>query len=316
MSGGLRRWLAPIIGVVAVAVAVVVLVRDADAVAALRSLPLGAVALLMATQSVNVVSDSVRYQMVVPARYRPGIGWMRWHNIFAVGRLLNLVIPQAGMAYRAARLRLEHDMPVSSFVGSVAAISWLGNGIALVVTGVVVVATGEPWAGAAVSGAGLGILALVGVLPRWAPRRPSRSILPERMAGMLSRAGEAFVELASTPGRLLRVLSVSLITQLAGLAGFLIVCSAMEVERPLLVAAVLYTSATIVTVVSLTPGGLGITELAAAVAGGSIGVGAGLGVAVALVIRATGIAAVAGFALVTAVGGRGSAPSPTTPVDR
>lgn len=299
-----RRWISLAVALVAVGIAVVLLVRDEEARAALRLVSLAALGVVFFTQAVNVVTDSVRYQMVVPARFRAAIPWWRWHAIFAVGRLLNMAVPQSGMAYRAARLRLEHDLPVSSFIGGVAAISWLGNGVALVLTAVVLGVVGETSAALVVAAIGVGLLALVGLLPRVARKGRARRRLPERLALVAAGLGESFVELASVPGRLVRVLAVSVVTQLAGVVGFVLVSHALGLESPVLVGAVLYTSATIVTVVSLTPGGLGITELAAAIAAGALGVGAGTGVAVALIIRVTGTVALALFATVATVADR------------
>jgi uncharacterized membrane protein YbhN (UPF0104 family) len=309
-----RRWISLGVALVAVGVAVVLLARDEEARAALRLVSLAALGLVFLTQAVNVVTDSVRYQMVVPARFRAAIPWWRWHSIFAVGRLLNMAVPQSGMAYRAARLRLEHDMPVSSFVGGVAAISWLGNGVALVLTAAVLAVVGEPVAALVVAGIGAVLVALVGLLPRLAgSNRRRRLRLPDRLARVAAGLGESFVELASTPGRLARVLAVSVVTQLSGVVGFVLVSHALGLESPVLVGAVLYTSATIVTVVSLTPGGLGITELAAAIAAGALGVGAGTGVAVALVIRVTGTVALAVLAAVASAADRSAADRSAAP---
>jgi glycosyltransferase involved in cell wall biosynthesis len=59
----------------------------------------------------------------------------------------------------------------------------------------------------------------------------------------------------------------------------------------------------VVSVITLTPGSLGITELVSAAAGSALDVGAGIGVVVALIVRVVGAAAVGLVALVAAASG-------------
>ena len=284
-----RRWPAMVAGVLALGVAVFLLVRDDavfDALRVIDPLMLGVVGVL---QVANTVTDSLRYHMVFPRRYRDALPLWRWHHIFSVGRLLNMLVPQAGTAYRAARLRMSHGVPVASFMGGIAAITWLGNGVALVLTALVLLGVGSVVVGVAVLAVGIGLVAIVGLLPRLSRSRagaPGR--LPGRVAAAAATFGESFVELARTPGRLLRVLAISSIAQLSGAVAYVLVCVALDVPDPLVAGVVLYASTTIVTVVSLTPGGIGITELAAAAAGVALDLGAGVGVLVALIIRITG----------------------------
>lgn len=304
----LGRWVSTAIGLVAVVIAVLLLLGDEAALDALLSIEGAMVGLVMAFQGINVVTDSIRYRMVVPSRFRSRIPQWRWHRIFAVGRLLNLVFPQAGTVYRAAQLRISDDMPVSAFMGGVAVITWLGNGLALVITAVVLAAVGELLAAVVVLAVAAVILVLVVVVPRMGIGAPGglRRRIPAPAAAAAAGFGESFVELARTPGRLARVLAVSATTQLSGVAAFVVVCVALGVPDPLVAGAILYASTTIVTVVSLTPGGLGITELAAAAAGTALDLGAGVGVLVALVIRVTGILAVTLLAAAAMIAEQGS----------
>lgn len=284
------RLISMIVGLVAMAAAVVLVVSDEGARGALGGLSVTTLALVLGLQAVNVVADSIRYRMVLPARFRESVGRWRWHRIFAVGRLLNSVIPQAGMAYRAAHLRVSAGLPLSAFFGSVAAVSWLGNGVVLIVAGLVVLAAGSAVAGAMVGTLGLAILVLMVLLPRL--RRSRHGATASPLSRALAGFAESFVELGRTPGRLRSVLAVSLVTQAAGATAFIAVCSGLAVPDPVVTGVVLYAATTVITVISLTPGGIGVTELAAGMAGGLLDAGAAVGVLVALVIRVTGLTSV------------------------
>ena len=260
---------------------------------ALQWIALGVVGLILVLQVINVVTDSIRYRMVLPERYRAVLGRWSWHRIFAIGRLLNAVIPQAGMAYRAAHLRIALGIPVSSFFGSVAVVTWLGNGMVMVFAGIGVLIASS-LAGALILGLGLVVLALIILGPRlWVARGGrERTVLPSRVESVLARFGESFVELAHRPRQLRAVIGMSLLTQFSGAAAFVLVCTALDIENAFAVGAVIYSATTVIGVVSLTPAGIGITELAAGLAGGLLDIGAGVGVLVALVIRITGIVSV------------------------
>lgn len=299
----LRRAASIGVAVVALAIAVVVVVRDDAATDALTALAVWALVVVLAVQVVNVVADSVRYWMVLPSRFRPGVPLWRWHHIFAVGRLLNLLIPQAGAAYRAARLKLGHGVPVATFFGSVAAITWLGNGIALLAASAAVLIAGETVAGVVIAGVGAVILIGIWALPRlpWFSETKAPGWMPARAVSIVGNFGEAFRELGAGRERLVPVVGVSIVSQLAGLIAYVIVVGALGAENAIVVGSVVYTGTTIATVVSLSPGGLGITELTAGVAGAAVDFGAAAAVLAAFIIRATGLVAVGGLALLAGV---------------
>ena len=152
------------LGVVGAGIAVALVVNDDAARDALKGIAFPVVALILLLQFVNVAADSVRYRMVLPERYRAMTGRWSWHRIFAVGRLLNALIPQAGTAYRVANLRIAQGMPVSTFFGSVAVMTWLGNAMVMVFAGIGVLVAGSLF-GALILGAGVSLIGLIIVGP-------------------------------------------------------------------------------------------------------------------------------------------------------
>jgi len=310
-----RRIASIATGIVGVAIAVYLVASDDTAIDALSRVAIWTLAAVLGVQVVNVVTDSVRYWMVLPARFRAPLPLWRWHHIFSVGRLLNLIVPQAGAAYRAARLKLGHGVPVSTYFGSVVAITWLGNGVALLAAALAVTVYGEAVAGLLIAGAGVVILAAIWALPRlpWFSEGRAPSWFSDRAVAIVRNFGEAFRELGAKGGRLGPVLGVSIVSQLAGLTAYVLAVAALGADRPVVVGSVIYTATTIATVVSLSPGGLGITELTAGLAGAALDFGSGSAVLAAFIIRVTGIASVAGLALIS---GLLTETAPPTPASR
>lgn len=279
--------------------ALVLLARDATAGSALRSLGAASLVGISGLQLTNVTADSIRYFLVVPARFRATISIWPWISIFTIGRLLNMALPQSGTVFRAARLKVEYRIPVASFIGSVAAVTWLGNAVALLIAGALVANSRSVGLGLGILGlAALIVVALFGV-PRLISGGSSRVrfLMPTRVKVALAHFGESFAELARGKDGL-AVAGTSIVSQLAGAAAYVAACAAIGVDDPFLVGVVLYSGTTIATVVSLTPGGIGITELAAGVAAVVVNVSAGVGVLAALIVRATGLAALVLLALV------------------
>ena len=310
----LLRALATVAGVIGFTVAVVLTFRDAEARRVVGELTVPAVLLLLALQAFRVLLESLRYRMVVPDRYRSVIPVSTWHWVFAVGRLLNMVVPQMGTAYRATHLRLGHGLPVSSFIGTTFVITWLGNGFATLAAGVIVV-TANVTAGLALMVFGAGVVAAVSLLlPRLGEWIRSRG---ERSGGRLIRLAQGVLD-GSTDlrrrRRLALMLFMSILSQVVGLVTYGAVCLALDVEDPWLTAAVLFAALTVASTVSLTPGGLGISEAIAGLTGSLLGLGAGVGVVIALVMRITGTLVVAALAVAAAIAGA-RRPAITSPSD-
>jgi uncharacterized protein (TIRG00374 family) len=299
-----RRYAARAFGLGMAALAVWLVVRDQDARDALSQVDGVTLALVFLLQAINIVTDSIRYLMAIPGRYRSGIHRWAWHYIFTVGRIMNGVAPPSGTAYRAGHLRVVFGVPVGAYFGSVLAISWLGNGVALTVMGVVVLLVGSAGMGAIVLFIGLAILFLVGVAPRFRLLTGRSTFrMPERVVSALREMGSAFAEMARTPRHLARVLVVSVVTQISGAIAYVLACHALGIDSPLEVGVIIYAATSVATVVPLIPGGLGVAELTAAAVGELIDIGAGLGVLAALVIRVTGFLAVSMLAIAAVLGG-------------
>lgn len=299
----LLRVISTVAGVVGFTVALVLTFSDPTARQLVGELTIAAVLVLLGLQGLRVLLESLRYRMVLPDRYRTVIPLSTWHWVFAVGRLLNMVVPQMGTAYRATHLRLGHGLPVASFIGTTFVITWLGNGFATLASGVIVV-TENVTAGVALMAFGAGVIAAVSLLlPRLGEWIRSRG---EQSSGRLIRLAQGVLD-GSTDlrrrRRLTLMLVMSMVSQVLGLVTYGAVCVILGVEDPWLVAAVLFAALTVASTVSLTPGGLGISEAVAGLTGSLLGLGAGVGVLISLVMRITGTVIVAGFALAAAVAG-------------
>jgi uncharacterized membrane protein YbhN (UPF0104 family) len=279
------------LGILAIVVAVLVMRRDQAARDALGLLTLPVLGLTLAFGLGNVASDSYRFHALLPDGYRHRIGMWNWHGLYATGRLLNLLVPQAGGAYRAAQLRVEYGIPIATFYGTMAATTGLAAAMSWVFAGAIVIA-GAPLLGSIVLA--LGVVSLVGfaLVVRRLGRMPAvRPEAPGRAGRLARRFAEGFLNLADRR-RFVQVLGWSLLSQVCGAVVLVVVCVAFDVPNPIVVGAALYAGASVASVVSLTPGGLGLTELAAGLAAYLVDLGAGVGVLIALVARVTGTLAV------------------------
>lgn len=297
------RLLSAALGIVAVAAAILVMLADDEARAAIGLLAVPTMALTLLFAIASVSGDSLQFRAVLPDSYRQSMGRWRWHYVFATGRLLNLLVPQAGAAYRAAQLRLEHGIPVATFYGAVAATTGVGAAVSWVLAGVIVIG-GAPLLGSVVLALGVAALLVFAIVVR----RLGRGVAtPADAGGRVRRVARTFaagfVDLAQRH-RFTRVLAISVLSQLFGALVYVVASDALGVSNPIVAGAALYAGTSVATVVSLTPGGLGLTELAAGLSAYFIDLGPGVGVLVALVARVIGILAVLLLAGVAALASR------------
>jgi uncharacterized protein (TIRG00374 family) len=175
--------------------------------------------------------------------------------------------------------------------------------VAWVLAGVIVIG-GAPLLGSVVLALGIAAMLVFAIVVRRLGRPAgTRAIEGGRLHRLARTFAAGFVDLADRH-RFTRVLAVSLVSQLFGALVYVVVSEALGVSNPVVAGAALYAATSVATVVSLTPGGLGLTELAAGLSAYLIDLGPGVGVLVALVARVIGILAVLLLAGVSASASR------------
>ncbi len=304
MSGRRRLW-AIVSGAAAVVLATVILVRDRSALDAISGLAPTALASIAVLHIANGFVEAMRYHSVLPDKQRQTLGRPEWLRIFVVGRIMNMVVPQSGTAYRAAQLKASHGLSVASFLGGVVVATWVGNAVASVFAALIIGLAGHRLAAVGLLGLALAILGGLWWSARLLERNVRPSWMPDRLEAIGRRLGESLLELRAQPARARHLILLTLVAQATALAAAVLVMRALGVPEPIVAGSVVFVALTVSTVVSLSPGGLGIAELAGAVSVMSVSLNAGLGVAAALVIRVSGTVALIVLALASLLGERG-----------
>ena len=293
----LRRWAPWLALALALAATVALVAVRGEELGALAEIAPTAVAWLVAQQLLYLVAQSGRFHVVlVQFAHRP-IGFVPWLRLFTIGRFLNLFVPQGGNVYRAVELRRRFDVGYQDFVAAFVNAPWLAMVLNLAL-GAVAVAVLQPaaaiagwplWlvlAGATLLGATAPFvaLALLPLVPdRWRPLAWLRARLAEMV--------RATLESLRDRRYLVRVFAWTFVSFVQASAmlwyGFAALGSPVGVAE----AIAFYVLLQLATYFPVTPGNVGVQELAFGALAAGFGAAAVDGVVVSGLIRVTGVVA-------------------------
>jgi uncharacterized membrane protein YbhN (UPF0104 family) len=293
----LRRaapWLAVAL---AVAATVALVVVRGEELGALADLAPAAVAWLVLQQLAYLVAQSGRFHVVLVRFTDRTVGFEPWLRLFVLGRFLNLFVPQGGNVYRAVELHRRFGVRPTHFVAAFVNAPWLAMVLNLAL-GAVAVALLQPaaalggwplWlvlAGATLLGAMAPIVALVvlPLVPRgWRPLAWLHARLVEMVRATLASLRDRRY--------LTRVFAWTLLAFVQASAmlwyGFAALGSPVGVAE----AIAFYVLLQLATYFPVTPGNVGVQELAFGALAAGFGAAAVDGVAVSALVRVTGVVA-------------------------
>lgn len=300
-------WLRRVVPWAALAAAVVgtgVLIdRRGEDLAVLGGLEAWAVVALVAMQLAYLVVQSGRFHVVLARLAGRPVGFWPWLRLFVLGRFLNLFVPQAGNVYRAVELRRRFGVGYTRFAAAFVNAPWLAMVLNFALgAAVVVVAQGEArlggWplalvlaaAAVATAAAPFALALLLPLVPR---RLRALAWLRGRLEEMVG------VTLASLrdPGYLARVAGWTVAAFVQASAMLYLALSALGADVSVAEAVAFYVLLQLATYVAVTPGNLGLQELAFGVLAVGLGSAAVDGVVVSGLVRVTGVVAVVAAAL-------------------
>lgn len=293
-------WILLAVAVVASVALVVASGEDLRSLAALRPGPLLA---LLALQVVYLGVQSMRFHVVLVRFARRPVGVVPWTRLFVLGRFLNLFVPQAGNVYRAVELRRRFGVTIQDFLVAFVNAPWLAMilnfafGAAFVAAFARDVEVGgwPLWASlsAATGATAAAPLVALAILPLFPERLRATAWARARLAEMVA------VTLASVrEGRyLLRVTAWTAAAFVQASVLVWVSFVALDVPAGVAEAVAFYVLLQVATYVQVTPGNLGVQELAFAALSAGFGASAADGVVVSGIVRVTGVAAL----LVTAL---------------
>ncbi len=287
-----------------VAVIVWFIARDPDAVEALTSISPAEVVALLGLQCVYLFIESKRFEVVVEDAAATPLPTVPMVSLFAVGRVLNMIIPQSGNVYRGVALSTRFGVPAANFAGGLGAFVWMTVTLSSFTAAAVMTLTSPDLEIAGLPASAfmfivgiviaLGPIAIYFTLGRLLPADGQPSVMA-KVASIVRTMGRT----ATTP-RLIGVVLLLWGGTLAIVVTMYWFTFRIAGSSPSIGALIaLYALVQVTSFVVITPGNIGIQELGFAGLAVLLGVPLGLAAAAATLIRASGVIATVGVAAVT-----------------
>ncbi|MCY2931827.1 MAG: lysylphosphatidylglycerol synthase transmembrane domain-containing protein [Planctomycetota bacterium] len=251
--------------------------------------------------------QGLRYQFVLTKVADARIAFAEWFRLFVLSQWLNIFFPQLGNVYRGVQLKKFHGVSYTGYVSSYVAFAWLDTGINLLVTLAVLAAAPTPLRVAGLPAWGFVTALLAGTLlvppVLWAflslPVARNRHLAwlhakSRQVVGGLRQSVTGAGYLAATVALGAAVFAITTLT-----FGVCFLGLGVPVSLPAL--ALFCALYKLSTYVIITPGNLGLLELACAVLGEQVHVGMGPGLLACGMVRVAGYAVLA--VLAVAMGG-------------
>ena len=287
-------WLLLVLAVIATVILVVARGEDLQS---LRDVQPGFLALLLVMQVVYLGVQSARFHVVLVRFAEQRVGFWAWMRMFVIGRFLNLFIPHAGNVYRAVEVRRRFDVRIQDFLVAFINTPWLamilnyafGALFVGLLAGDVVVAGWPLWLllTAAMVVTSLAPLVALSILPLFPQRIRAAAWLRGRLQEMVGVTLQSLRE----PSYLWRVTFWTLIAFVQASTMLWIGFVALGVPVGVAEAIAFYVLLQLATYVQVTPGNLGLQELAFAALSAGFGAAATDGVLVSTIVRVTGVIA-------------------------
>ena len=249
------------------------------------------------------------FQLVLEKCYGRKIGFHAWFNIYVLGRFLNLIIPQLGNVYRSVRLKQEHQVTFTRYVSGYFSFAWMGTWVNLAIALAVIAVMSPDLQIGPVSAIYpvLGLVVLFGAGPivldawlsSWRVENRALSWVHEKIAEML----RVSVQNLRDRRYLTKFFMLGLVLLGQVCVAFYFCFAALGVTVDPAAVVLFYVLLQLATFVNLTPGNLGVQEIAFGVLAEQMGIGMGEGMLVSVLLRVTGLIAL--FAVAIPMGGLG-----------
>jgi uncharacterized membrane protein YbhN (UPF0104 family) len=297
-----RPFLSWLLLVASLALVVWLFYEHRDELDVLWRIPPVTVPALFGLQGLYLVIQSGRYQVVLEKCSGRRIGFFPWLHLFIVGRFLNLFMPQAGNFFRGFELHRRFDVTVTGYLTALFSAAWIAALLNFAL-GVLVVVTIRP--ALQLMGIPMGVvLGLATVLTATIPIAAAHILVRLEFGGRWAWLRGRFAELLHValrsvrdPQYAVRILAWSVAGFIQAVFLYWVCFAAIRVEIGIAEVVAFFVILQITTFVVITPGNLGIQELAFGALGAGIGAGVVEGVLVSALLRVTGMAAVVALAI-------------------
>lgn len=290
----LIRWA---VALVLLGVAVRLVASDPEALRRLAATPLWVVVGIASMVTVNQLLMSIRLALAVEeCGGGQGVSRVAWFRITSVGQFLNQFVPQLGNVYRAVVLKRDHGVSYLSYASALFAFVWLDTLMAFAIAFLIVAAL-EP--GITLLGfPGLAVLLLViagtasgpvvahALFSRFRPASQSRHYA--RLVALLATARA----MLRSPRFLTRFFLVNVVTTVVHATALFLGFHAVGASVGLAGLVLFQVFIRFSNLIQVTPGNLGVNELAYGLLAHASDATAEQGVGVALLARAVGLVTV------------------------
>ncbi|MES1185482.1 MAG: lysylphosphatidylglycerol synthase transmembrane domain-containing protein [Myxococcales bacterium] len=294
----ISRFLRWAIAVIAMGVVVRQLVSDPEPLRRMWAAGPQTLAGMCALVVLNQALMSLRFAQVLNHMGAPRVGFGAWFRITSVGQMLNLFVPQLGNVYRGVALKRDYGISYLTWATGLISFVWLDmvGGVLIAMLAIGVLDPHLRFAGLSAElllALGLtaiffGPIAAAFVFERLPPRSGFLGKLQRRLTTLLSTASAA----ARSPGLMARFFSLNVVVTIGQTATLWLAFHSVGAAIPLSGLLLFQILVKLTSQVVITPGNLGITELAfGALAHGSART-VEQGLAVSLLLRAVGSAMV------------------------
>ncbi|MBN1125812.1 MAG: flippase-like domain-containing protein [Sedimentisphaerales bacterium] len=265
--------------------------KNQDSIKALLSLHLWALGMLAVLSVISLFLQSFRQRIVLHKVSAVHVPYVQWFRIFILGTFLNRVFSQFGNVYRGIRLKKEYSISYTRYISIYVSFSWLDTTLSLLVA-MAVIGLLDPslriggfpavWLLLALAVAvALIPLVLHGLALFFRTRIRYCSWLQSRLGQVL----HVTVSSASDPLYLAKVALTGLLSFTLTLSLFYLSFRALGVQVPWPVLALFCVIMKFSNQIVLTPGNLGVRELAYGILGELAGVGMAQALLVSIITR-------------------------------
>lgn len=260
------------------------------------------VAALAAIQFFSLIVHAYQMYIVLGWCSNVPVGFWQWFKTAILATFLNTAAPQAGNVYRAVALKTACGLSYTRYLATYFSFAWLDTSLGLLMSLVVIAATrpGLEMAGLRATwlvGAALGacVVLPIGLEALW--RRFAFSSGPLAWLGRkVAEMLRVSVSGIADPLYLARVALAGTASFLCGVGIFYVAFECLGAAMDLAAVALFYVILRLGSLIVITPGNLGVQELAYGVISSALGRGLAEGLWVSVVVRVVGTTLVTGLA--------------------
>ena len=286
-----------------------ILWHQREAFALLGDIGAGVLIAILALKCAYFVVHCFRYQIVLEKCSGRPVAFGPWFRVYTLGNFANAIVPQLGNVYRGVQLKQNFGVAYTHFISTLLSVAWIGSLFNLLAV-VVIVAVLSPGLALWSLPAWLlmSTLTVIVLATPFAANRLLRAVrLRRRPLAWVQAKMSDVLHISATLLRdrvfvaRLMALVVVLFAMACGL--FYLCFLAIQVRIGFVELTLFFALLQIVSYVQLTPGNIGVAELAYGLLSDQLGFGMAEGILAGTILRAAGYANI--LALAVPMGGIG-----------